>query len=80
MRRTKQTVTIQDVAKTAGVSVSTVSRVLNGKADVAMETQDRIRSVIDDLGYTGWVGCEYRPRGDTVAGLGWGRAYGLGVA
>jgi LacI family transcriptional regulator len=52
MRRTRQTVTIQDVAKTAGVSVSTVSRVLNGKADVAIETQDRIRSVIDDLGYT----------------------------
>jgi len=45
-------VTIQDVAKTAGVSVSTVSRVLNGKVDVASETQDRIRSVIDDMGYT----------------------------
>jgi LacI family transcriptional regulator len=51
-RRTRKTVTIQDVAKTAGVSVSTVSRVLNGKLDVASETQDRIRSVIDDLGYT----------------------------
>ena len=52
MRKARQTVTIQDVAKTAGVSVSTVSRVLNGKLDVASETQDRIRSVIDDLGYT----------------------------
>jgi len=52
MRKTRQTVTIQDVAKTAGVSVSTVSRVLNGKVDVASETQDRIRLVIDDLGYT----------------------------
>jgi hydroxypyruvate isomerase len=27
--------------------------------------------VIDELGYTGWIGAEYRPRGDTVAGLGW---------
>jgi hydroxypyruvate isomerase len=36
--------------------------------------------LIDDLGYTGWVGCEYRPGGDTVAGLGWARAYGLGVS
>ena len=35
--------------------------------------------LLDDLGYTGWVGCEYRPRGNTMAGLGWGRAYGLGV-
>jgi LacI family transcriptional regulator, galactose operon repressor len=52
MRTKKRTVTIQDVAKTAGVSVSTVSRVLNGKVDVASETKDRIHSVIDDLGYT----------------------------
>ena len=52
MRKTRRTVTIQDVAKTAGVSVSTVSRVLNGKVDVASETQDRIRLVIDNLGYT----------------------------
>ena len=52
MRKNKQTVTIQDVAKAAGVSVSTVSRVINGKVDVSRETQDRVRSVIDDLGYT----------------------------
>ncbi len=26
---------------------------------------------IDALGYTGWVGCEYRPAGDTKAGLAW---------
>jgi LacI family transcriptional regulator len=52
MSKKKRTVTIQDVAKTAGVSISTVSRVLNGKVDVASETQGRILSVIDDLGYT----------------------------
>jgi LacI family transcriptional regulator len=52
MRKKKRTVTIQDVAEAAGVSVSTVSRVLNGKVDVASETQDRILSVIDDMGYT----------------------------
>lgn len=27
--------------------------------------------VLNGIGYTGWVGCEYRPMGDTVAGLGW---------
>jgi 2-dehydrotetronate isomerase len=27
--------------------------------------------LIDALGYQGWVGCEYRPKGDTSAGLGW---------
>jgi len=27
--------------------------------------------LLDELGYGGWVGCEYNPRGDTVAGLAW---------
>jgi hydroxypyruvate isomerase len=26
---------------------------------------------LDELGYEGWIGCEYRPRGATVDGLGW---------
>lgn len=33
---------------------------------------------VDTLGYAGVIGCEYRPEEDTVAGLGWGQAYGLG--
>lgn len=48
----KRAVTIQNVAKAAGVSVSTVSRVLNEKDDVSSDTQDRVRAVIDNLGYT----------------------------
>ena len=32
---------------------------------------------MDELGYAGWVGCEYRPAGDTVAGLGWRTRYGV---
>lgn len=32
---------------------------------------------IDELGYQGWVGCEYRPAGDTVAGLAWRARYGV---
>jgi hydroxypyruvate isomerase len=27
--------------------------------------------LIDEIGYAGWVGCEYRPVGATSAGLGW---------
>jgi hydroxypyruvate isomerase len=34
--------------------------------------------LLDELGYRGWVGCEYRPREGTVQGLGWARAYGIG--
>lgn len=26
---------------------------------------------IDSLGYTGWIGCEYKPRATTAEGLGW---------
>ena len=29
--------------------------------------------VLEDLGYDGWIGCEYRPAGKTVDGLGWFR-------
>jgi hydroxypyruvate isomerase len=32
---------------------------------------------IDELGYSGWIGCEYAPLGDTVAGLAWRRRYGV---
>ncbi len=31
--------------------------------------------LLDQLGYTGWVGCEYRPRAGTSQGLGWLQAY-----
>ncbi|MGO4330038.1 2-oxo-tetronate isomerase [Cupriavidus sp. 2TAF22] len=31
--------------------------------------------VIDSLGYDGWIGCEYRPRAGTSAGLGWLKPY-----
>lgn len=27
--------------------------------------------LLDEIGYSGWVGCEYRPAGNTVDGLGW---------
>jgi hydroxypyruvate isomerase len=30
---------------------------------------------IDKLGYTGWIGCEYKPAGKTEDGLGWFHAY-----
>lgn len=44
--------TIVDVARAAGVSVSTVSRVLNDRKDVAEATRRRVRAAIDALGFT----------------------------
>lgn len=32
-------------------------------------------SLLDSLGYDGWLGCEYRPARGTVEGLGWMKAY-----
>ncbi|KAM9186934.1 putative hydroxypyruvate isomerase [Mergus octosetaceus] len=34
-----------------------------------------IFELLESLGYTGYVGCEYTPKGDTVEGLGWLRSY-----
>ncbi len=31
--------------------------------------------VIDELGFNGWIGCEYRPKVNTTAGLNWINAY-----
>ena len=33
---------------------------------------------IDDFGYDGWIGAEYRPSGSTVDSFTWGRPYGIG--
>ena len=46
-------VTINDVAREAGVSLMTVSRVVNNKEDVSKSTRQRVLEVIDEL--------EYRP-------------------
>ena len=46
----------------------------------------RIFRALDELGYAGWVGCEYRPKGATLDGLGWlekaraGEARGADIA
>lgn len=44
-------VTQQDVAAAAGVSVMTVSRVINGARNVAPATRDHVQGVMDELGY-----------------------------
>lgn len=44
-------VTIRDVARAAGVSVSTVSRVLNNKGTISEETKKRIHEAMEELKY-----------------------------
>jgi len=44
-------VTLDDVAKKAGVSAKTISRVVNGEKDVSEETRKKILSIIDEMDY-----------------------------
>src|SRR5690554_6204698 len=43
--------TLADVARRAGVSPATASKVLNGRSDVAAETRDHVLGVIAEIGY-----------------------------
>lgn len=43
---------IYDVSKKAGVSIATVSRVLNGNTNVSAKTRDKVLKVIEEIGYT----------------------------
>ncbi|MEE5987472.1 catabolite control protein A [Ligilactobacillus equi] len=47
----KQTITIYDVAREAGVSMATVSRVVNGNPNVKPATRKKVMEVIDKLDY-----------------------------
>lgn len=44
--------TIYDISKQAGVSIATVSRVLNGSANVKPKTRKKVLEVIEQCGYT----------------------------
>jgi DNA-binding LacI/PurR family transcriptional regulator len=52
LRKPKPRPTISDVARLAGVSISTVSRVLNDTAPVSDDVDQRVRHAVEMLGYT----------------------------
>jgi LacI family transcriptional regulator len=66
----RKRLTIRDVAAAAGVSIQTVSRVLNNRPDVAPETLQRVQEVIRETGYTPNM---------LARGLTQGRSHTLGV-
>lgn len=45
-------VTIQDVAKEAGVSITTVSRVINNNYPVKKETREKVEKIIEEMNFT----------------------------
>ena len=56
-------VTIAEIAASAGVSVPTVSKVLNGRADVAEATRRRVQQIMVDRGYQRRASGAQRPVG-----------------
>jgi LacI family transcriptional regulator len=70
IKRNLKAVTIRDVARKAGVSVTTVSRVLNGKDDISKETVKKVLAVIQKLGYASSLAARgMRSRRTNVIGL-----------
>lgn len=50
--REKQNMNIYDISKAAGVSIASVSRVINGADNVSEKTREKVLKVIDQYGYT----------------------------
>lgn len=69
-------VDIREVARRGGVSVATVSRALNGRADVSRATRERILALARSLGYSPNQSARtlVRRRSDTI-GLVWDTSY-----
>ena len=62
--------TIVDVAREAGVSVATVSKVINGRYGVSESTTERVLGVIDQLGYeSSLVASSLRRKSTNVIGV-----------
>src|SRR2546426_10920077 len=50
-KRAKGTLTIYDVARRAGVSIASVSRVLNGQGSPRAETRERVMRAVRELSF-----------------------------
>ena len=59
--------TLQDVAKQAGVSMKTVSRVVNNEKEVSEETRQRVLKVIEDVGYVPHIQAQRLASGRTLS-------------
>ncbi len=73
----RQKVTIKDVARAAGVSTQTVSRVINNRPDVSSETRKHVQNIIENLGYAPNVIARSLSRGrsNTLGVVGFGLEY-----
>src|SRR5512141_2759684 len=70
-------VTLQDVAKQAGVSTKTVSRVVNNQGEISETTRQRVQAAIEHLGYYPNILARslVNQRSNTLAVVAWGIEY-----
>jgi LacI family transcriptional regulator len=70
-------VTLQDVAKQAGVSTKTVSRVVNNQGEISAATRTRVQAAIEELGYRPNILARslVNRRTNTLAVVAWGIDY-----
>ena len=53
-----------------------ISRIIESEGfDEGEINYQHIFDKLDEIGYDGWVGCEYNPRGKTTEGLAWFEKY-----
>jgi hydroxypyruvate isomerase len=48
-----------------------------GEPDEGEIAYPHVFEALERLGYSGWIGCEYKPRTRTAEGLGWAKRYGV---
>ncbi len=70
-------VTLQDVARLAGVSTKTVSRVVNNQGEISVATRGRVQAAIEQLGYRPNIVARslVNRRSNTLAVVAWGIDY-----
>lgn len=65
-RGRSERVTLADVARLAGVSPTTASKVLNGRSDVGAKTRELVLGVMAEIGYKPTAARHERPRDNTL--------------
>jgi len=66
----QQPTTLAEIARRAGTTVPTVSKVLNGRSDVSSATRERIMRLVDETGYRRRARRSGRPDGRSTPGDG----------
>ena len=51
MEKAKESITMKDVAQLAGVSVGTVSRVINNESGIKQSTLNKVEAAVKELNY-----------------------------